>query len=108
VANIIPEGMTVVAQLNADFRIVLARDGRQWILERYHDGDGCWRARTACRTKHALMNVIGLYVENVDPLALASLSGLPANCWWPPEAAAPVRNKKRSKKRSALVTANEM
>jgi hypothetical protein len=94
VAIIIPEGVTVVAQLNADFRIVLARDGKQWILERYHDNDG-WRARTACRTKHALLNVVRLYAGDVDQLALAALAELPMNCWWPTEPAAPVSRKKR-------------
>jgi hypothetical protein len=95
VANIIPNGATIVAQLNADFRIVLASDRRQWVLEHYDDGEGRWRARTSCRTQHALMNCIRLYAGDVDPLALESLSALPANVWWPTETTAPVSRKKR-------------
>jgi hypothetical protein len=89
----------VVAVLNQDFRIVLSHDGRQWTLERFSDIDGCWRARTSCRTRHALMNVVRLYAGDVDPLTLAALSELPANVWWPTETAA--LKKKQSKKRRA-------
>jgi hypothetical protein len=96
VISIIPNGVTVVAQLNADFRIVRAADRRQWFLERYDDVEGRWRARTSCRTRPALLSVIRLYVDGpVDQLALESLSELPANVWWPPETAAPVSRKKR-------------
>jgi hypothetical protein len=41
------------------------------------------------------LNVVRLYAGDVDQIALASLSELPANAWWPPETVAPVSRKKR-------------
>jgi hypothetical protein len=73
VTNIIPD-VTVIVPLNADFRIiVLSADAQQFVLERYDDFDGLWRARTSCRSRDALEKVIRLYAGDVDPLALAAL-----------------------------------
>jgi hypothetical protein len=87
----------LIANLNRDHRVVLSQDAREWFLERYDEIDGCWRARSRCRTQPALMNCVRLYAGDVDAEARAILESLPFNVWWP--TAAP--KKKRPKKRGA-------
>jgi hypothetical protein len=68
----------VVARLSDKHRVILCRDGVQWILQRkISNEDDCWRGRSFCRTKEALLRCIG---ENAGPIpvdALIILNALP-------------------------------
>jgi hypothetical protein len=88
----------VISELNSEFRLVLSPGGREWVLERFSEIDGYWRARTSCQTKPALEHCIQIYVGPVTPEARAILDQLPLNVWWPP-VAAPAGKTKRPKKR---------
>jgi hypothetical protein len=71
----------LVAQLNESWRIVLAHDGKQWVLARLDDRWG-WIARSHCRTRPALERCVQAYAGAVDPAALAILAGLPWHIDW--------------------------
>lgn len=74
-------GCTLVAQLNACWRVVAARDGTQWILQRLHGNDD-WRARSRCRARPSLERVVKLFAGEVDAAALAVLAALPGHVDW--------------------------
>jgi hypothetical protein len=95
-----PEVVTLVAQLNANWRVVVAHDGTEWILQRLHHAND-WRPRTVCRSRPALENVVRAYAGDVDPAARAILDGLPANVFWPAKTAAPISKTKRPRNRGA-------
>lgn len=49
----------LVAPLNLSCRVVVTRDGTQWILQRRRANG--WSARSHCRTRAALERCAGLY-----------------------------------------------
>jgi hypothetical protein len=75
----------VVAQLDARWRIIICRDGLQWILQRRqvsaaserHSRDD-WRGRSYCRTKTGLVRCCGEYCGPVEPDAAATIAALAA------------------------------
>jgi hypothetical protein len=79
---------SMVAQLSPHWRVLVASDGKQWVLQRLHALDALsneedWRARSHCRTRYALENCVKLYVTGaVDPAALAILAALPGHIDW--------------------------
>ncbi|KYK44898.1 hypothetical protein A1D31_11820 [Bradyrhizobium liaoningense] len=74
-------GCNLVAQLNARWRVVVSRDGAQWILQRLHENDD-WRARSRCRARPSLERVVKLFAGEVDPAAQAILAALPGHIDW--------------------------
>ena len=68
-----------LARLNATWRVIVCRDGIQWILQRRKEGGGDWprRAMHYCRTRKALIRLTATLCGRVDPLALATLHALP-------------------------------
>jgi hypothetical protein len=75
--------VALVAQLNERWRVVVAHDETQWIVQRFHEND--WRARSHCRTRYALDRCVEAYVGDVDPAPRAILSALPGHIDWGPE-----------------------
>jgi hypothetical protein len=70
----------VVAQLNADWRVIVCAVGIQWILqlcdgERH--GRARWAGRSFCRTSEALRRVCRKHAGTIDPVAAAILAALP-------------------------------
>lgn len=64
----------VIAKLNMEWRIILCRDGIQWILQR-HTG-GRWRSLSYCRTRDGLLRCIrdaGIPSDVVEGSALSEL-----------------------------------
>lgn len=72
----------VVAQLNADWRVVESGDQVQWILQRRGSPKmsrrNDWRGRSYCRTSEALIRATREYAGRIDPAAAAILNALPA------------------------------
>jgi hypothetical protein len=68
----------VIVHLNDRHRVILCRDGVQWILQRRISNlaDG-WRGRSFCRTKEALLRCIKENAGRVPSDALAILDALP-------------------------------
>ncbi|MCR9151252.1 MAG: hypothetical protein NXH83_13845 [Rhodobacteraceae bacterium] len=68
-----------VAQLNATWRVIVCRDGIQWILQRRKNGgaERPWRSVHYCQTRKALTRLCATLCGRVDPLALATLHALP-------------------------------
>lgn len=68
-----------IARLNATWRVVLCRDGIQWILQRRKKGGGDWpwRAMHYCQTRKALIRFTATLCGRVAPAALAILDALP-------------------------------
>ena len=70
----------VVARLCPRLRVIICRDGIQWILQR-RDGERRGRARWAglgyFRTREALLRVSRASCTGIDPAALAALAALP-------------------------------
>jgi hypothetical protein len=76
-------------QLNARWRVVVCRDGIQWILQRRNVPAGTggdrperhstddWRGRSYCRTREALIGCCDRYCGEIDPAAVAALRTLP-------------------------------
>src|SRR5262245_61672572 len=71
------EYFRVVAQLNANTRVIACRDGIQWILQRA--GGGLWKGVSFCRKKMALLRC----VRELCPGRHPALEALPD---WFPEA----------------------
>jgi hypothetical protein len=103
----------LVAQLNERWRVVVAHDGTQWILQRFHAAraaksdrtfhrfyENDWRPRAHCRTRAALERCAGLYAGDVDPAARAILAALPGHIDWGDPKPAPVSRKKTMPKPS--------
>lgn len=77
------EVLTVIARLNAYWRVMVAHDGTrptQWILQRFHDG--AWRGRSYCRMRYALERCVQAHAGNVDPTARAIVAALPGHIDW--------------------------
>jgi hypothetical protein len=71
-------------QLNPRWRVIVCRDGVQWILQRRVRPDrpervtrDDWRGRSYCRTKEALIGCCDRYSGEIDPAAVAALRTLP-------------------------------
>jgi hypothetical protein len=71
----------LVAQLNADWRVVECHDRLQWILQRRGSPErprrNDWRGRSYCRTAEALRRCTRDYAGAIDPTAAATLAALP-------------------------------
>lgn len=72
----------VVAQLAERWRVVVCRDGLQWIVQRRKgDFDGRradWRAVSFHRERASLLRACAASTASCDPAALARLAMLPA------------------------------
>lgn len=79
------DAFPVLATLSDVWRIIASRDGT-WVLQRQrgaHRSANYWRSRARCRTRHALLNCIRLYVTgDVDPASLAIVDALPGHIDW--------------------------
>ncbi|MDU8946119.1 hypothetical protein [Ovoidimarina sediminis] len=69
----------VIAQVDDRHRVIVCKDGIQWILQRREKGTGRWpwKARHYCRTRKALLRVTGAACRAPDPLAMQTLADLP-------------------------------
>jgi hypothetical protein len=65
--------------LNEGWRVIVCRDGIQWILQfAKKSGHGtAWRRRSYCRTKSGLIGVCAAHAGECDPKAAAVLEALP-------------------------------
>lgn len=68
----------VVAMLNSRWRVVLCKDGLQWVLQRKQKTRDGWHGKSWCVTREALVRCIGEKVEEVDAEGLALVRRLPA------------------------------
>lgn len=72
---------TVVARLNARWRVIVCRDTIQCIVQRF-DGMRAhraqWRSVWYFRTRDALVRLCGASLPSIDPTSLAVLRALPA------------------------------
>jgi hypothetical protein len=67
----------VVAHLNDRHRVILCKDGIQWILQRkMNKQDDGWRGLKFCRTKSGLLRFVG-EAGDILPNAMAILEALP-------------------------------
>lgn len=74
--------MAVVACLNDRWRVILCKDGIQWILQRAKkrwDGTA-WEGCRYCRTRKALIRSCAELVGEIDPIAMATVERLPEIC----------------------------
>lgn len=69
----------IVVQLSPRWRVVLCRDGIQWIVQHRKSGgaERPWRAQRYFATRQALILFCTRLKEPVDQAALARLSDLP-------------------------------
>lgn len=70
----------VVAILNPRHRVIVCRDGIQWILQRRageRHGRARWDSRSYCRTREGLNRVCRELAGEIDPIAAATLASLP-------------------------------
>lgn len=70
----------VVATLNEKWRVVVCRDGIQWILQQRRGerrGQPRFDGRSYCRTREALIRVCREHAGEIDAAALAVLQALP-------------------------------
>jgi hypothetical protein len=80
---LIPEsdGACPAIQLNDRFRVIVCRDGIQWILQCRNRAEmvarSDWRGRSYCRTRHALTRCCDDYAGAIDPAAAIALGALP-------------------------------
>lgn len=71
----------IVLMLNENWRVIVCRDGIQWILQ--HRGSpktsrkDDWRGRSYCRTSEALRRCTREYAGIVSSTALEILAGFP-------------------------------
>ena len=71
----------IVAVLNRGWRVIVCRDGIQWILQRRNRAETVarhvWRGRSYCRTKEALIRCCDEHAGQMSPAARMRLSVLP-------------------------------
>lgn len=71
----------VVAQLTADWRVIVCKAGIQWILQRRRSPKrppaDDWRGRSYCRTSEALIRCAREYAGVIEPAAATILAALP-------------------------------
>ena len=74
-----PNYGAVIAQLNDRWRVIVCRDGIQWILQKSKKSrvGARWQGRSYCRTREALMRVCAQHGGQIDPSALMILEALP-------------------------------
>ena len=71
---------SVVARLNARWRVIQCRNAIQWILQRVNqvrDRRTEWKGVSYCRTRNAIIRVSCRSVDDLAPSALATLRALP-------------------------------
>lgn len=67
---------SIIAELNAGWRVIECRDGMHWILQRRaFTAKDQWRARACCRTRCGLLQVVHEYVR--APLNADGRSAVP-------------------------------
>ncbi len=70
----------VIAHLSPSYRVIVCKDGIQWILQR-RDGERHGRARwtgvSYCVTRDALIRLCRASSANIEPSAMAALRALP-------------------------------
>jgi hypothetical protein len=68
-------------QLNNRWRVIVCRDGIQWVLQYRNRAETVsrsdWRGRAYCRTREALIRCCRAYSGEIDPAAAAELQTLP-------------------------------
>jgi hypothetical protein len=68
-------------QLNNRWRVIVCRDGIQWILQHRNRAETVsrsdWRGRSYCRAREALIGCCDRFCCEIDPLAAAILQILP-------------------------------
>lgn len=70
----------VIAKLNTCWRVIVCRDGIQWILQRrdgQRRGEARWTGWRYFRTRHAVLRACRAYAGEIDPIALAVIDRLP-------------------------------
>lgn len=70
----------VIAMLNTRWRVILCRDGIQWILQRRdgeRGGGARWTGRSYCRARASLLRACRTHAGEIDPIALTTLHNLP-------------------------------
>lgn len=70
----------IVARLNDQWRVIVCRDGIQWILQAqsgHSAGLPRWRSRYFCRTREGLLRCVREHAGPIGRNALAVLSRLP-------------------------------
>ena len=71
-----------VARLSARWRVIVCRDGIQWVLQQRDAGShhtARWRGWAYCLTRAALIRLCGSLQDAPDPTAMALLASLPAH-----------------------------
>jgi hypothetical protein len=69
----------VVARLNERWRVIVCKDGIQWVLQfaKKRRDRTAWEGRSYCRTREALIRVSSRHAGPIDPHATAILEALP-------------------------------
>jgi hypothetical protein len=69
----------VVAVLNDRHRVIVCKEGIQWILQRREKSpaERPWRGLHYCQTRKALIRLSGAFSPAVDPIAMKTLVELP-------------------------------
>lgn len=70
----------VVARLNDKWRVIICRDGIQWILQRragFRQGLARWEARTFNRNRNGLLCRVNQLAGECDAVAMRALENLP-------------------------------
>lgn len=69
----------VIAVLSDGWRVIICKDGIQWILQRRKKGGAQrpWRGQGYFRTRRALLRVCATSCDRIDPCAMAALVALP-------------------------------
>ena len=70
----------VVARLGDDWRVIVCRDGIQWIVQRRagkRHGGARWEARSYCRSRNGLFRACRDFLGEYAHAAMAALTFLP-------------------------------
>jgi hypothetical protein len=82
-ASHFPESATAypALYLNPAWRVIVCRDGIQWIVQRRHGPErpagACCEGRSYCRTREVLIRCCRAYSGEIDPAAVAELQTFP-------------------------------
>jgi hypothetical protein len=76
------DGAYPAIQLNDRFRVIVCRDGIQWVLQARNRATetiarGVWRGRSYCRSRDALTRCCDDHAGAINPAAVAALRALP-------------------------------
>jgi hypothetical protein len=72
----------IVARLNERWRVIVCKDGIQWLLQKSKSDGGHgtqWRGRSYCTTRDALIACCARLCGRCEPAALAVLARLPGH-----------------------------